>query len=266
MDPRPIGVFDSGVGGLTVARALIDLLPSESIVYYGDTARTPYGPRAPEEVRAFAMEIAELLVADGVKMLVVACNSMSSAGLEHVRARFPEVPIVEVIDPAVRAAVRATRNGRVGVIGTSLTIASRAYDSALAALGRDVQLFSAACPLFVEFVERGQDTGAELIVAEDYLTPLKNAGVDTLILGCTHYPLLSGVIQFVMTNEVVLISSAEEAARRVFADLTERDMRRPAELQPVYRFLASGDREQFERVGRKFLGPEIAKVEELPWN
>lgn len=264
MDDRPIGVFDSGVGGLTVVRAVIDALPHESIVYYGDTARTPYGPRARDEVRAFTLEIADTLVREGVKMLVVACNSMSSAGLDHVRAAYPDMPIVEVIEPAVRAAVRATRNGKVGVIGTVLTIQSKAYDTAMD--GKGAQLFSAACPRFVEFVERGQDSGAELIVAQDYLQPLKQAGVDTLILGCTHYPLLSGVIQFVMTPDVILISSAEEVAHRVFAELTENDMLRGRETPPAYRFLASGDRETFERVGRKFLGPEINKVEEWPWS
>jgi glutamate racemase len=264
MDDRPIGVFDSGVGGLTVVRAVIDALPHESVVYYGDTARTPYGPRGKDEVRAFTLEIAETLVNEGVKMLVVACNSMSSAGLDHVRARFPDMPVVEVIEPAVRAAVRATRNGKVGVIGTVLTIQSRAYDIAME--GKGPRLFSAACPRFVEFVERGQDSGAELIVAQDYLNPLKQQGIDTLILGCTHYPLLSGVIQFVMTPDVILISSAEEAAHRVFAELTENDMLRARETPPAYRFLASGDRETFERVGRKFLGPEINKVEEWPWS
>ena len=264
MDERPIGVFDSGVGGLTVVRALIDALPHESIVYYGDTARTPYGPRARDEVRAFTLEIADALVREGVKMLVVACNSMSSAGLDHVRAAYPDMPVVEVIEPAVRAAVRATRNGKVGVIGTVLTIQSKAYDTAMA--GKGPTLHSAACPRFVEFVERGQDSGAELIVAQDYLEPLKQKGIDTLILGCTHYPLLSGVIQFVMTPDVILISSAEEAAHRVFAELTENDMLRGRETPSVYRFLASGDRETFERVGRKFLGPEINKVEEWPWS
>ena len=266
MDPRPIGVFDSGVGGLTVARALIDRLPHESIVYYGDTARTPYGPRDAAEVRSFAMEIADYLVVEGVKMLVVACNSMSSAGLDHIRARFPEMPIVEVIEPAVRGALRATKNGRIGVIGTELTISSGAYERAIAAAGRDVVVTSAACPRFVEFAERGQDTGAELIVAQDYLEPLRRAGVDTVILGCTHYPLLSGVIQFVMTRDVALISSADETAHSVFEVLAQRDMARGPGVPPEYRFVSSGNTEQFERVGRKFLGPEITKVEGHPWS
>jgi len=245
---------------------MIDQLPQESIIYYGDTARTPYGPRDQDEVRRFTLEIADLLVAEGVKMLVVACNSMSSVALDDLRARYPDTPIVEVIRPAVQAAVRTTRNGRIGVIGTELTIRSRTYDRAVAATGADVELFSAACPKFVEFAERGQDTGAELIVAQDYLTPLKDEGIDTLILGCTHYPLLRGVIQFVMTLDVVLVSSPEATTHQVFAELASNDLQHSRSLPPFYRFLASGPRDQFERVGRKFLGPEITKVEETPWS
>jgi glutamate racemase len=262
MDDRPIGVFDSGVGGLTVVRALIEAMPSESIVYFGDSARTPYGPRRPDEVRQFAAEIATFLVDEGAKMLVVACNSMSSAGLDDVRARYPELPVVEVIEPAVLAAARATRNQRVGVIGTELTIASGAYDRAFAAVAPEVEVHSAACPLFVKFAERGQDTGSELMVAQDYLYPLKQAGVDTLVLGCTHYPLLAGVIQFVMTLDVVLISSADAVAHRVFTELDRLDLwRRRDAGTPTYRFACSGDPAQFEQVGRKFLGPAFASVE-----
>jgi len=265
MDDRPIGVFDSGVGGLTVVRSLIDLLPNESIVYYGDTARGPYGPRARDEVRGFVDEIASTLVRDGVKMLVVACNSASSAGLDHIKDNYPDIPILEVIEPAVRSAVRATRNRRIGVIGTELTIASKAYDRAVALTRENVELFPRACPRFVEFVERGQTGGAELIVAHEYLQPLVESKVDTLILGCTHYPLLTGVISFVMGRDVVLVSSAEEVARDVFALLTERDVARGTDAPPTYRFLSSGERERFESLGRRFLGPEIAKVEEHPW-
>ncbi len=266
MDDRPIGVFDSGVGGLTVVRALIDLLPNESIIYYGDTARGPYGPLEGDRVRGYVAEVTDLLVKDGVKMLVAACNSASSAGLDHVRDAHPELPLVEVIEPASRAAVEATRNGTIGVIGTALTIASGAYDRAIEATGADVALHSAACPKFVEFVERGQTGGAEIIVAHDYLAPLLNAGIDTLILGCTHYPLLTGVISFVVGREIVLISSAEETARDVFRALHEHGMAREASELPTYRFLSSGERATFEELGRRFLGPEITTVEEQPWN
>ena len=265
MDDRPIGVFDSGVGGLTVVRAMIDMLPNESIIYYGDTARGPYGPRSREDVRACVDDVAATLVKEGVKMLVVACNSASSAGLDHIRAAYPDIPIVEVIQPAVRAAIAATRNGRIGVIGTELTIASGAYAREVDATEADVTLFGQACPRFVEFVERGQTGGAELIVAHEYLRPLTEEGIDTLILGCTHYPMLSGVISFVVGREVVLISSAEETARDVFAHLTDHEAARADATPPTYRFLSSGDRATFEALGRRFLGPEIATVEEHPW-
>lgn len=263
MDLRPIGVFDSGVGGLTVVRALIDLMPGEPILYYGDTARGPYGAREAGEVRAFTAQIAGYLVAEDVKMIVAACNSASSAGLEHLRAARPALPLLEVVEPAVRAAVRATRNRRIGVIGTALTIASGAYERAVEATRENVKLAGAACPRFVEFVERGETSGPEILeVAQRSLEPLLDAGVDTLILGCTHYPLLTGVIRFVMGGEVVLISSAEETARDAFAELTRRDLFRPRGEPPAHRFVSSGDPVAFHALGTRFLGPEIAKVEE----
>lgn len=265
MDERAIGVFDSGVGGLTVARTLIDLLPTESILYYGDTARGPYGPRTREEVRGFSREIADFLVAEEVKMVVVACNSASSAGVDHIRDAHPDLPVIEVWEPTTRAAVKATRNRRIGVIGTALTIASRMYEWALRSTRENVQIFSQACPLFVEYVERGETTGdAILRLAEEYLAPLKTQDVDTLILGSTHYPLLRGVVQYVMGLDVILIESAREVAIDVFAELTRRDVFRPRDVPPAHRFLCSGDRDRFEALGRRFLGPEITKVEEIP--
>lgn len=266
MDSRPVGVFDSGVGGLTVVRALMDLLPAESVVYFGDGARGPYGPRDPAEVRGFALEIAGLLAEEGVKMLVAACNSASSAGLDPVREAHPELPLVEVIAPAVRAAVRATRNRRIGVIGTDLTIRSGAYDRAVGATRENVTLFGGACPRFVEFVERGETSGPEVIeVAREYLSPLIEEDADTLILGCTHYPLLTGVLRFVMGPGVVLVSSAEETAADVFAGLTRAGMLRPRGAPPEHRFLCSGDPVVFHALGTRFLGPEMAKVEEVRW-
>ncbi|MFN2614182.1 MAG: glutamate racemase [Actinomycetota bacterium] len=266
MDPRPIGVFDSGVGGLTVARALIDLLPTESIIYYGDTARGPYGPRARDEVRMYSKEITELLVAEGVKMVVVACNSASSAGIDHLRESYPDLPVIEVWEPAARAAVKTTRNRRIGVIGTQLTIDSRMYEWAIRSTHENVQTFSRACPLFVEFVERGETTGDRIMdVAREYLGPLREKDVDTLILGCTHYPLLRGVVQYVMGRGVALIESDKEVAIDVFAELTRKDMWRPRDGDPEHRFLSSGDATLFAQLGQKFLGPEIAKVEEVPW-
>ncbi|MDQ1578691.1 MAG: glutamate racemase, partial [Microbacteriaceae bacterium] len=191
MTDAPIGIFDSGVGGLTVARAIIDQLPAESIVYVGDTAHSPYGPKPLAEVRGYALSVMDDLVAQGVKLLVIACNTASSAMLRDARERFTDgygIPVVEVIQPAVRSAVRKTRNKRIGVIGTAGTIRSNAYEDAFAA-ATDLQIFTQACPRFVEFVEAGVTSGDELFeVAEGYLRPLKDAGIDTLVLGCTHYP------------------------------------------------------------------------------
>jgi glutamate racemase len=267
MDDRPIGVFDSGVGGLTVARALLDYLPGESIIYYGDTARGPYGPLARDQVRGYVDDVAGLLVDEGVKMLVVACNSASSAGLDRIREGYPDISLVEVIEPAVRAAVKATRNRRIGVIGTALTVASGSYVRAIAMTRENVELFQQPCPRFVELVERGETAGPEVQgIAEGYLAPLIESDVDTLILGCTHYPLLRGVIQYVMGHDVVLIESDKEAAIDVFSELTRREMFRPRDLPPQHRFLSSGDPKQFETLGHRFLGPEITKVEEQPWS
>ena len=201
MDNAAIGMFDSGVGGLTVARAVLDQLPGEELLYIGDTAHTPYGPRPISEVRALALGIMDELVDSGVKMLVIACNTASAAVLHDARERYTlgkGVPVVEVIHPAARAAARVTRNGQVGLIATRGTVDAHAYDDALAAVP-GVTLTSQACPRFVELVERGVTTGAEVLdVAEDYLAPVKAAGVDTLILGCTHSPLLAGAISYVM--------------------------------------------------------------------
>jgi len=265
MDPRPIGVFDSGVGGLTVVRTLIDELPSESILYYGDTARGPYGPRSRDEVLGITGEIADALVAEGVKMIVVACNSASSAGVQHMRDAHPELPLIEVWEPTARAAVNATRNRKIGVIGTDLTISSRMYEWAIRATRENVQIYSQACPRFVEFVERGETTGARIVsLAEEYLAPLKDRGVDTLILGCTHYPLLRAVVQHVMGRDVLLIQSDKEIASDVFDELMRRDALRPRDGSPEYRFVCSGDPGAFRALGSRFLGPEIGDVELRP--
>ena len=260
MADAPIGIFDSGVGGLTVARAILDQLPHEPIRYVGDTARGPYGPRPIAEVRSFALEIMDGLVADGVKLLVIACNSASAATLRDARERY-DVPVVEVVHPAVRRAAAATRNGRIGVIGTQMTITSGAYEDAFAAaVGVDV--YSAACPRFVEFVESGITGGSELLaIADEYLQPLRAADVDTLVLGCTHYPLLTGVLSYVMGDRVTLVSSAEETAKDVFRTLVASDLVRDIGLaDPVHAFTATGDPASFERIGRRFLGPEIGIV------
>ncbi len=261
MADAPIGIFDSGVGGLTVARAVLDQLPHEQVLYMADTARQPYGPKPIAAVRAYALEVMDHLVDQGVKLLVIACNSASAALLRDARERYA-VPVVEVVVPATRRAVAATRNGRVGVICTEATRTSRAYDDAFAAAPH-IRLTTRACPRLVEFVERGVTSGPELLgVAHEYLDPVSAAGVDTLILGCTHYPLLAGAISYVMGDGVTLVSSADETAKDVYRVLVEHDLLRDERLPaPEHRFLATGDAELFSDVGRRFLGPELRLVE-----
>lgn len=264
MNDAPIGIFDSGVGGLTVARAVLDQLPHEPVRYIGDTARGPYGPRPLAEVRSFSLEIMDQLVDDGVKALVIACNSASAATLRDARERY-DVPVIEVVHPAVRRAVAASRTGRVGVIGTQATITSGAYSDAFAAAPQ-VELVTVACPRFVEFVEAGITSGDDLLdVADAYLAPMREAQVDTLVLGCTHYPLLTGVISYVMGDDVTLVSSAEETAKDVYRTLVRHDLLRHADLpEPEHQFLVTGDPVDFQRLGRRFLGPEVGRVEVMP--
>jgi glutamate racemase len=257
----PIGIFDSGVGGLTVARAILDQLPNESTLYIGDTARGPYGPRPLAEVREFALETMDFLVEQGVKAIVIACNTASAAMLRDARERY-SIPVIEVIQPAVRRAVAATRTGKIGVIGTRATIDSKAYVDAFAAAPQ-LQITSIACPLFVEFVERGETSGTEITnVAREYLAQVMDAQVDTLVLGCTHYPLLTGVISYVMGEGVTLVSSAEETAKDLYRTLVENDLLRAQSATPAtHRFLATGDAKAFETLARRFLGPEVTQVQ-----
>jgi len=261
MSSAPIGIFDSGVGGLTVARAILDQLPNESTLYIGDTARGPYGPRPLAEVRDFSLETLDFLVGQGVKALVIACNTASAAMLRDARERY-SIPVIEVIQPAVRRAVAATRSGRVGVIGTRATIESRAYLDAFAAAPQ-LSIESIACPLFVEFVERGETSGEAITkIAREYLKPMIDADIDTLVLGCTHYPLLTGVISYVMGNGVSLVSSAEETAKDLYRVLVENDLLRGSSAQaPMHKFLATGDAQAFESLARRFLGPEVGSVQ-----
>ncbi|MGH9068787.1 MAG: glutamate racemase [Acidimicrobiales bacterium] len=266
MDDRPIGVFDSGFGGLTVARALMDLVPAEDLAYVGDTGRYPYGPRPLEEVRAFAGQIARVLVDGiGVKMVVVACNTASAAALELLRFEL-DVPVVGVIAPGLRATVKATRNGRVGVIGTAGTIRSGAYQREVRALRAPVELHCAECPGLVELVEQGRTGGPEVEEAAGrLLAPMRAAAVDTLLLGCTHYPFLARAIADVMGRDVVLVSSAEETAFEVRAILDETGLSRRSQAKGDHRFWSSGDPAVFVRLGRRLLGPELSRVEALVW-
>ena len=271
----PIGIFDSGFGGLTVARAVIDQLPHEDIVYLGDTARSPYGEQPISQVREYALECLDHLLDQGVKALVIACNSASAAVLRDARERYP-VPVVEVILPAARRAVAATRSGRVGVICTEATATSQAYDDAFAAAPQ-VSLYTAACPRFVSFVEAGITGGPDLLaVAETYLAPLQAADIDTLILGCTHYPLLTGVLSYVLGDQVGLVSSADECALEVFAVLTRHGLthdrprtslsggsggRPPGNRDASHRFLTTGSPAAFEGVGARLMGGLVVGVE-----
>jgi glutamate racemase len=253
-DARPIGVFDSSVGGLTVARAVMDQLPNEAILYVGDGARFPYGPRPVEEIRSFAMEIAAWLVERDVKMLVVACNSVEVSAIGDIAAAH-DVPVVGVVNPGARAAIAATRNGVVGVIGTVATIATGAYQRAL---GGSVGVHVAACPVFVEHVERGDTTSLVLReAAHRYLAPLKEAGIDTLIMGCTHYPLLAGLLQMELGPEVVLVSSADETAKDVYAALSRDDALRDQPGPPSHAFHTTGEAAPFRSLAERFLGHEV---------
>jgi len=268
MDDRPIGMFDSGFGGLSVARALIDLLPDEDFVYVGDTARFPYGPRSLDEVRAFASQITRKLVdQDNVKLVVVACNTATAAALEQLRYDF-DVPLVGVIQPGVRALLSVTRSGNVGVIGTVGTIGSGAYQRAVAAQrtfrpgGRPVQLSAAACPGFVEIVEAGETASKEaLVLAERLLAPVRAAGVDSLLLGCTHYPYLARTIGEVMGPDVVLVSSADETAFEVRSILTETGLGRRSASKGSRRWISSGEAGPFVERGRRLFGPELDRAE-----
>ncbi|MDH3753082.1 MAG: glutamate racemase [Acidimicrobiia bacterium] len=267
MDPRPIGMFDSGFGGLTVARAVIDLLPDEHVVYFGDTGRYPYGSKPLDDVRRYASEITRFLVdSHDVKMVVVACNTASAAALEVLAAE-TSVPVVGVIEAGVRSLVEVTTTGRVGVIGTVGAVGSGAYQHALERADSDVRFVAAACPGFVEFVERGETDGEQVrVLAERLLAPIREADVDALLLGCTHYPFLARTIGDVMGRDVVLVSSADETAFDIRRRLEDHgSMRRPGDMPARHEFISSGDITWFEDLGRRLLGPELAKAAAHRW-
>jgi glutamate racemase len=257
----PIGVFDSGIGGLTVVRELMRQLPNESIIYFGDTARVPYGPKSPETVIRYSREITDFLKSQGVKAVVVACNTATAHALPVLRAE-NDLPIVGVIEPGARAAAKATKSGHVGVIGTQGTINSKAYEKAIAAIEPRAEITALACPLFVPLAEEGWlDKEATTLVAHEYLDPMASAHIDTLVLGCTHYPLLKRVIGSVVGRDVRLIDSAEETAAETGAVLRERGLAHADTDDARYRFIASDAPEQFLRVGQRFLGAAIDRVE-----
>ena len=260
----PLGVFDSGIGGLTVAHALFERLPAESVIYFGDTARVPYGPKSPDTVRRYSTEILAYLLQRGVKMVVVACNTSTAHALEHLRERSP-VPVVGVIEPGARAAVRASGSGRIGVIGTQGTIASGAYERAIVALRPDARVHARACPLFVPLIEEGWfEHPATELVAREYLEPLHVARVDTLVLGCTHYPLIKPLLGRVLGPDVRLIDSADETAAAVRDELNRRDLLAPPGGPAVHQFVVSDDEPRFRAVGARFLGERLHRVDVVP--
>ncbi|PYO94588.1 MAG: glutamate racemase [Gemmatimonadetes bacterium] len=263
MNKAPLGVFDSGIGGLTVARALFERLPNESIIYFGDTARVPYGPKSPDTVRRYSAEILAYLLKRGVKAVVIACNTSTAHALGYLKER-SSVPVVGVIEPGARAAVAATKTGTIGVIGTAGTIASGAYERAITALRPDVRVYSRPCPLFVPLVEEGWfDHPAAELIAREYLEPLKRAQVDVLVLGCTHYPLLKKLLSRVMGPDVKLVDSAEETAK-VVSDELERQGLLANGGAHEHRFVVSDDEPHFRKVGALFLGGKLKQVEVAP--
>ncbi|MHB1136587.1 MAG: glutamate racemase [Coriobacteriia bacterium] len=280
MRERPIGIFDSGLGGLTVAGEIMRAMPDESIVYLGDTARCPYGPRPQHDVREFVLQIGKWLVGREVKLIVIACNTATAAGLALAQRVF-DVPVVGVVEPGARAAVKATVNRRVGVIGTVGTIESGAYSAAVRAIDAGVTVLSAATPRFVDVVENGLRLGEDSLedwlagmgevyirpsiyeMSRDYLDPLKRSGIDTLVLGCTHFPLLEAPIQQAVGSRVRLISSAEETAREVADTLEARGHRADATMVRSELFATTGDAQEFSVLGARILGRRMERVEHV---
>lgn len=260
---QAIGVFDSGIGGLTVARELFQLLPNESILYFGDTARVPYGPKSPETVLRYSREATAFLLSRDVKMVVIACNTATAHAYEALHDELP-VPVVGVVEPGARTAARASKTGRIGVIGTAGTIASGAYDFAVRRLVEDARVYAQPCPLFVPLIEEGWiDRDATRLIASEYLKPLHEVDVDVLILGCTHYPLMSHVLQDILGPSVQLVDSAHETALEVKHILEEQDLTRTDKTPPAHTFVASDSPLRFREVGRRFLGGKIVDVERV---
>lgn len=261
MNQSPIGIFDSGLGGLTVTRAIFERLPAESTVYFGDTARVPYGPKSPETVRRYSLEILHWLLDQGVKLVVIACNTSTAHALEALQAESP-VPVIGVIRPGARAALAGANGGPIGVIGTAGTIASDAYARAIHLLQPSAEVRQLACPLFVPLVEEGWfDHPATELVAREYLAPLREAEIESLVLGCTHYPLLKPLLSRVLGPTVRLIDSAEETARAVAEQLSRDGLTAPPGSRVTHRFAVSDDEVRFRSVGSRFIGEKLAAAE-----
>lgn len=263
MDNRPIGVFDSGIGGLTVLKEIMEQLPSEDIIYFGDTARIPYGTRSKETVIKYSFQCIKFLLSKNIKAIVIACNTASAIALEPAREKF-DVPIIGVIEPGAKAAVSTTRNNKIGVIGTSGTINSEAYQTLIRNMDKSAEVIGVACPLFVQIVEDGwEDTDVAMLAAEKYLMELKEHNIDTLVLGCTHYPILRYTLSKVMGKEVSLVNPAFETAKAVKEMLISNDMLKDSTDKPEYKFYVSDDPEKFRRIGGNFLRREIQSIEKV---
>lgn len=263
MDNRPIGVFDSGLGGLTVLKEIMELIPTESVVYFGDCGRAPYGTKSKEMVIKYTFQDIRFLLNQDIKMIVIACNTISACSFEIVKHNF-NMPVIEVVEPGSNCAVKETKNKKVGVIGTRATINSGVYEKTIEKTDNNIQIHSKACPLFVNLVEEGWwDNDIAYRIAEEYLTPLKSEGIDTLVLGCTHYPILKGIISSVVGDNVKLVSSALEVARVVREVINEKGIGRDKDIKPVYRYYTSDSIEKFESLGSAILGKEIHSVEKV---
>lgn len=257
----PIGVFDSGVGGLTVLKEIIKELPDENIVYFGDTARVPYGPRSSDTVVKYTFQSINFLLEKGIKAIVIACNTASARSLEKARERY-NVPIIGVIEPGARTAAGTTKNSKVGVIGTEGTIGSKAYDYFMLRLNSEIKIFSKPCPLFVPIVEEGwADSDIAYLTAKKYLLDLKKTGIDTLVMGCTHYPLLNNTIHSVMGDDIKLVNPARETAKDLRTLLKQEDMLNVSENIPYYRYYVSDQPSKFIKIGEQFLNRKIEKIE-----
>jgi len=263
MDNRPIGIFDSGLGGLTVLKEIMELIPSESVVYFGDSGRAPYGTKSREMVIKYTLQNIRFLLNQDIKMIVIGCNTASACSYEVVRNTF-DIPVIEVINPGAAAAVRETKNGKIGVIGTTGTINSGIYERAISSIDNRLEIYSRACPLFVPLAEEGWwENDIALRIAEEYLLPLKEQGIDTLVLGCTHYPLLQNTIARVMGENVRLVSSGREVAKVVRDLINKNGCQRDSKIKPVYRYYTSDSVEKFETLGSCFLGKEIHSAEKV---
>ena len=263
MDNRSIGIFDSGLGGLTVLKEIKNMVPNEKLIYFGDSGRTPYGTKSKETVIKYTIQDIRFLLSHDIKMIVIACNTASACSLDIVKQRF-DIPIIDVVGPGSLAAVNYTKNNKVGVIGTNATIASGVYETAINKSNKSIEVSSKACPLFVPLAEEGWwDNEITRLTASNYLEPLKNEGIDTLVLGCTHYPLLQGTISKVMGNKVVLVSSALEAAKAVKRSLEELNISCERNIDVSCEFYTSDSVEKFIQLGSSIIGKRIKRVEKI---